>query len=247
MVGIFISGHPLNDFKLEMDHFVNGTFQALNEDIGKLRMRELSFAGVVTEASERMSKNGKLFGILTIEDYSGKSEFFLWSEDYVRYTNYLEKGIIVLLEGGFKTRYNSDQYEFKLGKLHLLETVKSALTKQVVIDIEPQFINETLIDFIDNNIKAHPGKTSLKFNIKEITFLGKKLFAPVNELEFITTKYGENWISKMSGEFKIKNFDEFVNRVNTKFREAAAYELTNRISNINDVNYGKRKQTKRID
>ena len=91
----------------------------------------------------------------------------MWSEDYVRYTNYLEKGIIVLLEGGFKTRYNSDQYEFKLGKLHLLETVKSALTKQVVIDIEPQFINETLIDFIDNNIKEHPGKTALKFNIKE--------------------------------------------------------------------------------
>lgn len=61
---------------------------------------------------------------------------------------------------------------------------------------------------------------------------------------YLKTKYGENWVSKMSGEFKIKNFDEFVNRVNTKFREAAAYELTNRISNINDTNYGKRKQTK---
>lgn len=61
---------------------------------------------------------------------------------------------------------------------------------------------------------------------------------------YLKTKYSENWVSKMSGEFKIKNFDEFVNRVNTKFREAAAYELTNRISNINDINYGKRKQTK---
>jgi hypothetical protein len=61
---------------------------------------------------------------------------------------------------------------------------------------------------------------------------------------YLKTKYGENWISKMSGEFKIKNFDEFTNRINTKFREAASYELTNRISDINDVNYGKRKQTK---
>jgi hypothetical protein len=61
---------------------------------------------------------------------------------------------------------------------------------------------------------------------------------------YLKTKYSENWVSKMSGEFKIKNFDEFVNRINTKFREAAAYELTNRISDINDVNYGKRKQTK---
>jgi len=61
---------------------------------------------------------------------------------------------------------------------------------------------------------------------------------------YLKTKYGENWINKMSGEFKIKNFDEFTNRINTKFREAASYELTNRISDINDVNYGKRKQTK---
>jgi hypothetical protein len=61
---------------------------------------------------------------------------------------------------------------------------------------------------------------------------------------YLKTKYGENWISKMIGEFKIKNFDEFTNRINTKFREAASYELTNRISDINDVNYGKRKQTK---
>ena len=61
---------------------------------------------------------------------------------------------------------------------------------------------------------------------------------------YLKTKYGENWISKMSGEFKIKNFDEFTNRINTKFREAASYELTNRISDINDVNYGKRRQTK---
>jgi len=61
---------------------------------------------------------------------------------------------------------------------------------------------------------------------------------------YLKTKYGENWISKMSGEFKIKNFDEFTNKINTKFREAASYELTNRISDINDINYGKRKQTK---
>lgn len=61
---------------------------------------------------------------------------------------------------------------------------------------------------------------------------------------YLKTKYGENWISKMSGEFKIKSFDEFTNKINTKFREAASYELTNRISDINDINYGKRKQTK---
>ena len=73
--------------------------------------------------------------------------------------------MIVLVEGSFGQRYNSDQYVFKLAKLHLLDTVKSSLTRQVVIDVEPQFINEEMVNFIDKNVKANPGKTSLKFNI----------------------------------------------------------------------------------
>ncbi len=89
----------------------------------------------------------------------------LWSEDYVKYAAYFEKGLILLIEGSFKTRYNSDQYEFKLSKIHLLETVKTALTKQVVIDVQPQFIDSGFVDFIDQNIKANPGKTPIKFNI----------------------------------------------------------------------------------
>jgi DNA polymerase-3 subunit alpha len=86
----------------------------------------------------------------------------------VKYTNYLEKGLIVLMEGGFRQRYNTDQYEFRLAKIHLLETVKTTLTKQVVLDVQPQFINEDFVNFIDSNLKAHPGKTVLKLNITDI-------------------------------------------------------------------------------
>jgi DNA polymerase-3 subunit alpha len=72
----------------------------------------------------------------------------------------LEKGLTLVVEGGFKTRYNSDQYEFKLGKIHLLETVKPVLTKQVVLEVEPQFINKNFINFVETNVKANPGKAS---------------------------------------------------------------------------------------
>ncbi len=111
------------------------------------------------DGQHRLTKTGKPFGMLTIEDYSGKSEFMLWSEDYVKYNNYFEKGMIVLVEGAFKTRYNSDQYEFRLSKIHLLDTVKTTLTKQVTVDVQPQFINEDFVNFIEANLKANPGNT----------------------------------------------------------------------------------------
>jgi DNA polymerase III subunit alpha len=85
----------------------------------------------------------------------------------VKYNNYLEKGMIVMVEGAFRTRYNSDQYEFRLSKLHLLDTVKTTLTKQVTVDVFPQYINEDFINFVEANLKAHPGSTQFKVNVND--------------------------------------------------------------------------------
>lgn len=173
VTGMYMSGHPLDNFKFEMRHYNISALADYNEF--KLAIsthanpaRQFRLAGLVVDCQHRLTKTGKKFGILTIEDYSGKTEFMLWSEDYVKYTAYLEKGLIILVEGGFITRYNSETYEFKLTKVHLLETVKPALTKQVVLEVQPQYINNTFINFIENNIKTNPGKTSLKFNVVDV-------------------------------------------------------------------------------
>jgi DNA polymerase-3 subunit alpha len=173
VTGMYISGHPLDNYKFELKHY-NITPLAdyvefkNNVNSSPNPAKQFRVAGLVIDAAHRLTKTGKNFGILTIEDFSGKAEFMLWSEDYVKYQNYLEKGMIVLVEGGFKQRYNSQEYQFGLSRIHLLETVKTSLTKQVIIDVQPQFINADFINFIDHNIKANPGKTSIKFNVKDL-------------------------------------------------------------------------------
>ncbi|MEO8771168.1 MAG: OB-fold nucleic acid binding domain-containing protein, partial [Ferruginibacter sp.] len=136
--------------------------------------KQFRLAGLVIDAQHRLTKAGKNFGVLHVEDFSGKAEFMLWSEDYVKYTQYMEKGTIIMIEGAFKQRYNGDTYEFKIAKLHLLETAKSSLTKQVIIDVPPQFIDEDFVTFIDKNVQSYPGKTMLKFNISD-TLLNSKV------------------------------------------------------------------------
>ena len=173
ITGMYMSGHPLDNFKFEM-RFYNicplADFVEFKSEVQTQPNpgRQFRLAGLVVDAQNRMTKTGKNFGILTLEDYSGKSEFMLWSEDFAKYNHYMEKGTILMVEGSFKTRYNSDQYEFKLLRIHLLETVKTTLTKQVSLEIQPQFITEPFIKFIESNIKANPGKAILKFNITDI-------------------------------------------------------------------------------
>ena len=172
VTGMYMSGHPLDNYKFEMKHYNISQLADFNEFKEAIAthpnpLKQFRLAGLVIDAQHRLTKTGKNFGILTIEDYSGKTEFMLWSEDYVKYTNYMEKGMIVMVEGAFRQRYNNDQYDFRLNRLHLLETVKSTITKQLVIEVEPQFIDGAMVDFIESNVKSHPGKSSIKFNLTD--------------------------------------------------------------------------------
>jgi DNA polymerase-3 subunit alpha len=124
-------------------------------------------AGLVIDAQHRVTKTGKQFGSFILEDYSGKNEFLLWSEDYSRFSNYLEKGTNLFLTGSFRQRFNKSEFDFKVDKIILLESIKQQLTRQLVVDIGAAAINEEIIHFMEENVKKHPGRSTLRFNILE--------------------------------------------------------------------------------
>jgi DNA polymerase-3 subunit alpha len=172
VTGMFMSGHPLDHFKFELKHY---GFTPLNDfnDIKEAPQlqpninKPYRLAGLVVDAQHRTTKTGRSFGVLCIEDFTGKSELMLWSDDYVKYQNYLEKGKNVMVQGCFKTRYNSEQYEFKISSINLLEVTKQNFTKQLVMEVSTRAITSDFVNFIDKNVKSYPGKSSLKFNIVE--------------------------------------------------------------------------------
>jgi DNA polymerase III subunit alpha len=172
VTGMFMSGHPLDHFKFEILHYGItrlGEFNEIREAVNLQANPGKAFrvAGLVVDAQHRVSKTGKQFGSFIIEDYTGKSEFMLWSEDYARYSNYLEKGKNLFITGGFRQRYNKAEFEFRVEKMMLLESIKQMLTKQVVVEVEARFVNEGIVQFMEKNVKKYPGKSSLKFNIVE--------------------------------------------------------------------------------
>ncbi|MBA4167413.1 MAG: DNA polymerase III subunit alpha, partial [Chitinophagaceae bacterium] len=172
VTGMFMSGHPLDHFRFEIEHYgitrlgeFNEIKEAVTLQANPGRMYKL--AGLVVDAQHRVTKTGRQFGSFFIEDYTGKSEFLLWSDDYIRYSSFLEKGKNLYITGCFRQRFNKSEFEFKIDKITLLENIKQALTKQLVLDIEAKQVNEQLLGFLQENVKKHPGRTSIKFNIVE--------------------------------------------------------------------------------
>ena len=83
VVGIYISGHPLDDFKKEIKAFCKNTvsdFSRLEEFVN----RELTVAGVITDVQHRVSKNGKGWGLFTLEDYNESYELRIFGEEYLK-------------------------------------------------------------------------------------------------------------------------------------------------------------------
>lgn len=172
VTGMFMSGHPLDHFHFEIEHYGITRLADFNEIKESVSLqanpgKNFRVAGLVTDAQHRVTRTGKQFGSFVLEDYTGKSEFLLWSEDYARFSNYLEKGKNLFMTGSFRQRFNKSEFEFKVDKIMLLESIKQQLTRQVVIEIDARHVNEELVSFLEKNVKKYPGRSSIRFNISE--------------------------------------------------------------------------------
>jgi DNA polymerase-3 subunit alpha len=171
VTGMYISGHPLDNYRFELRHYNFTALQEFNEIEAEINSSPTSktfrLAGLVVKAEHRLSKKGTRFGILTIEDYTSKSDFFFFADDYMKFEQYLKPGAALMIEGNFAARYNSSEFKFKIGKVQLLESIKPALTKELIIEVQPSTIDEDFVRFIDENVRKNPGKTALKFNISD--------------------------------------------------------------------------------
>lgn len=178
ITGIYISGHPLDDYRFEMKHYHMNSVQELVEyqteiaqpggSGGRSRERNFRLAVYITNAQERISRNNRQFGVMTIEDYTGKFEFALWSEDFIRFAPYLKPGLCLFINGGFKSkRFNDNEYEFKVSGIQLLQEVKKTHTKQVYLNTMPKYINKQTVDFLVDNVNRFPGNSVLHVHLTD--------------------------------------------------------------------------------
>ena len=170
VIGMYLSGHPLDNYKFQLKHYRFDTVADFNEFKAAVHLhpnpsRSFRIAALVTEAQHRISKRGNKFGVMHLEDYTEKMELMLFGEDYVRYNNYLEPGMVICITGSFVQRYQTSPFEFKIGSMSLLETMMRSSTKKLHIEMNPKDVSPDFIDFLGNNVQKYPGESALKVNI----------------------------------------------------------------------------------
>ena len=147
VVGVYISGHPLDDYRLEIDNFVNSSFDIL-KNMEKVKGRDLRFAAVVTAVEHRESSTGKKYGVVTLEDYTDSFRLFLFGTDYTDFKNLLTEGWVLFIKGRVQEKKwgDTDQLELKVNKIEMLDQLIDSENRNMIIEIPFDLVNDKLID-----------------------------------------------------------------------------------------------------
>jgi len=189
VVGVYISGHPLDNFKFELESFTNASATELN-DLDSKEGKECKVGGIVSSVEHRMTKTGKPFGKLSIEDYSGKYEFTMWSEDYLKYKSFLMPGLFLFIEGRvLRKTWGDMSLEFKIKGIELLNELGIKRTKGLQIRMNSVNISADLISQIEKLCNEYSGGCPLYLKIQDeqekinLELLSRKFrVKPVNEM-----------------------------------------------------------------
>ena len=167
VVGLFISGHPLDEYQLEIDSFTNTTLTALTDLEGLRGKNELRMAGSVAGFAHRTTKNGKPFGTLTVEDYHGSFTFFLFGEDYVKFKQYFMTGWFLFISGSVvqKKWGNENELEFKINAISLLSEIRGRLIKGLKVNINLNDLTYELMEKLETLTSKYKGEAKLYIEV----------------------------------------------------------------------------------
>ncbi len=167
VVGLFISGHPLDQYQLEIDSFTNATLTALTDLEGLKGKNELRMAGSVANFAHRTTKNGKPFGTLTVEDYHGSFTFFLFGEDYVKFKQYFMTGWFLFISGAVvqKKWGSENELEFKINSISLLSEIRGRLIKGLKVNINLNDLTYELMEKLETITAKYKGDAKLYIEV----------------------------------------------------------------------------------
>lgn len=195
VVGMYLSDHPLKKYEFELENFTNCKMAELGDliaDCDKNRQTaQVALAGLVTSVETKISRNGKPFAKVNVEDFSGIYEFAFFGKDYENFMNYLQEHTAIYIEGEICEKYflkpeeisagKKAPYSLKVKKISLLGNVAEDRLTGFAIEMLANDITPDLRHRLIHLVKEYSGKIPLSMIV----------FDPVTNyiVEFISRKY----------------------------------------------------------
>ena len=172
LVGIYLSAHPLDEYKIVLDNLCNAHCDELADRAAALKDREdITLGGIVTSVQTRFSaKTNKPWGIVTLEDFYGSGELTLFGDDWLNLNGKFIEGAAVYVTGKMQSRFRFQEdgpKELKVSNVELLQTVKERAIDRITISLNSDLLDDQIVTELKELISEHPGHTKLFFQLRD--------------------------------------------------------------------------------
>ena len=198
VVGIYISGHPLDEYKFEMKYFCSAKLETL-KNLAQHLGKNLSFGGIVTNVQHRTAKNGKGWATFVLEGYDESYEFRIFDEDYLKYRHFLLQNQFVFfkinVKEGWVNRETGKKSDPRIQFIDakMLADVLPSFAKKLIIHLDIKELHSNFVTELNELFTANKGENSVTFEVMELERIKKTLeMSPVIvEEEIVSTDDGE--------------------------------------------------------
>jgi DNA polymerase-3 subunit alpha len=178
VVGVYISGHPLDEYKIEIQNFCNSNSGLLESKPNIVQ----SFAGIVTKINVRTSANGNQFMIFTLEDYAGNYEFALFAKDFIQFERFIAQDRLLYIQGSYQLKNkHTDQMVFKIQSIELLTELLEERTKELRLRLNLSHLNLETVDYLEDLFDQYKGNKKVILEVYDeqdrvqLDFLSRKV------------------------------------------------------------------------
>ncbi len=156
MVGVYISAHPLDEYKFEIQKINPAEINYLEEHKEKLINKEISIIGIITKAEHKISADGRTqFAIFDLEDFSGTTNLKVYGDHYLKIRHYISQNFFVCVKVSIKKAQNGNVY-VNVSNIILLKDILENVS-QLHIALNINTLNANEIEEFSNVISTHQG------------------------------------------------------------------------------------------
>lgn len=172
VVGIYISGHPLDDYRFELKYFCNSKLESL-KNLGNYVSKTLTFAGIVTNVQYKTAKNGKDWAMFTLEGYDESHEFRIFDEEYLKFRHFLVNNQFVYfkvtVKDGWVNRETGKKSEPRLQFVDVkqLQDILPQFAKKLSIQMDINDLHQNFIQQLNEIFSSNKGDHTVTFEIIE--------------------------------------------------------------------------------
>ena len=173
VVGIYLSGHPLDDFKYEMKYYCNSKLEAL-KDLNNQINKNLSFGGIVSNVKHLVNKSGKGWGSFVLEGYDESHEFRIFGEEYMKFRHYLTPNsftfIKLMVKEGWPDKETGKKGEPRIQfvEFKILQDILGIFAKKLVVHININDLQSEFIHQLSTVFQQNKGDKSVVFEVMEL-------------------------------------------------------------------------------